>query len=47
MKYVIDWDKVETIEDIVNILKGLGITVDIDKFPEDSKLHEYLIKMEN
>lgn len=44
--YVIDWDKVETISDIKEILMGLGITIDAEKFPKDSKLHKFLIKME-
>ena len=44
--YVIDWDKVETISDIKELLMGLGITIDAEKFPKDSKLHKFLIKME-
>lgn len=44
--YVIDWDKVKTVSDIKELLMGLGITIDVAKFPKDSKLHKFLIKME-
>lgn len=44
--YVIDWDKVKTVSDIKELLMGLGITIDATKFPKDSKLHKFLIKME-
>jgi hypothetical protein len=45
--YVIDWDKVKTVSDIKEILMGLGITIDVSKFPKDSKLNKYLTKMES
>lgn len=37
--HVIDWDKVKKIEDVVEILKGLGMKYDISKAsPKLSKL---------
>ena len=43
--HVIDWDKVNTIEDIKEILKGLSMSVDITVCSE--KLKPYLIPKEN
>jgi hypothetical protein len=42
---VIDWDKVKTVNDIKEILMGLGITVEPEKLPKNSKLNKYIIKM--
>lgn len=41
-KYVIDWDKVNTFEDLKEIVKGLGIVVDPSLCSEN--LLPYIIK---
>jgi hypothetical protein len=42
--HVIDWDKVKKIEDVVEILKGLGMKYDINK--ANPKLKKLLTPIE-